>query len=109
MLGASLLGRFAALIAQVVTGLVLIDEDFGVFAIAIGIQSIAGILQGGNALSYLVTLHPSRRRFRTGTVFGICNGFYLIGVIPMLVLPRRSQTISMNHDWCFFFGSSPRP
>ena len=85
MLGASLLGRFAALIAQVVTGLVLIDEDFGVFAIAIGIQSIAGILQGGNALSYLVTLPPSRRRFRTGTVFGICNGFYLIGVIPMLV------------------------
>ena len=85
MLSASLLGRFAALIAQVVTGLVLINEDFGVFAIAIGIQSIAGVLQGGNALSYLVTLPPSKRRFRTGTVFGICNGFYLVGVIPMLL------------------------
>ena len=86
MLAASLVGRVAALIAQVVTGLVLIDEDFGVFAIAIGVQAIAGILQGGNALSYLVTLPPSKRRFRTGTVFGICNGFYLIGVVPMLIL-----------------------
>ena len=85
MLAASLVGRVAALIAQVVTGLLLIDTDFGVFAIAIGIQSIAGLLQGGDVLSYLVTLSPSRRHFRTGTVFGLCNGFYLIGVVPMLI------------------------
>ncbi|MCP4070100.1 MAG: hypothetical protein GY741_17645, partial [Phycisphaeraceae bacterium] len=86
MLAASLFGRIAALAAQIVTGLLLADEQFGVFAMAIGIQAIAGILQGGNALSYLVTLPPSGRRFRTGTVFAISNGFYLIGVIPMLVL-----------------------
>ena len=95
MLAASLLGRIAALIAQVVTGLVLINEDFGVFAIAIGIQAIAGILQGGDALSYLVTLPPSRRRFRTGTVFGLCNGFYLIGVVPMLIF---APTIAAHFD-----------
>jgi len=85
MLAASLFGRIAALAAQIVTGLLLAEEQFGVFAIAIGIQAIAGILQGGNALSYLVTLPPSHRRFRTGTVFAISNGFYLIGVIPMLM------------------------
>ncbi|MCP4836692.1 MAG: oligosaccharide flippase family protein [Phycisphaera sp.] len=86
MLAASLFGRIAALAAQIVTGLLLADEQFGVFAMAIGIQAIAGILQGGNALSYLVTLPPSGRRFRTGTVFAISNGFYLVGVVPMLVL-----------------------
>ena len=86
MLTASLLGRVAALLAQVVTGWVLMDEDFGLFATAIGIQAFAGVLQGGNALSYLVTLPPAARRFRTGTVFAISNGFYLIGVVPVLLL-----------------------
>ena len=95
MLAASLFGRVAALAAQIVTGLLLADEQFGVFAMAIGIQAIAGILQGGNALSYLVTLPPSHRRFRTGTVFGISSGFYLIGVIPMLVL---APTIANHFD-----------
>ena len=95
MLAASLFGRVAALTAQIVTGLLLADEQFGVFAMAIGIQAIAGILQGGNALSYLVTLPPSHRRFRTGTVFAISNGFYLVGVIPMLVL---APTIANHFD-----------
>ncbi|MDC0991941.1 oligosaccharide flippase family protein [bacterium] len=86
MLVASLLGRVAALAAQVVTGWILVDDDFGLFATAIGIQAFAGVLQGGNALAYLVTLPPAGRRLRTGTVFAISNGFYLIGVVPMLVL-----------------------
>jgi PST family polysaccharide transporter len=86
MLIASLLGRVAALAAQVVTGWILVEDDFGLFATAIGIQAFAGVLQGGNALAYLVTLPPTGRRLRTGTVFAISNGFYLIGVVPMLLL-----------------------
>ncbi|MCP4894476.1 MAG: hypothetical protein GY911_11775, partial [Actinomycetales bacterium] len=86
MLVASLLGRVAALAAQIVTGWILVDDDFGLFATAIGIQAFAGVLQGGNALAYLVTLPPTGRRLRTGTVFALSNGFYLIGVVPMLVL-----------------------
>ena len=86
MLAASLLGRVAALAAQIVTGWVLLDEEFGLFATAIGILAFAGLLQGGNALAYLVTLPPAGRRLRTGTVFTLSNGFYLIGVVPMLWL-----------------------
>jgi PST family polysaccharide transporter len=85
MLAASLLGRMAALVAQVVTGFLLVDEDFGIYAAAIGVQSIAGLLRGGDVQSYLVTLPPSRRRRRTGTVFWISMVLYVLGLIPMLL------------------------
>ena len=85
MLAASLTGRGAALGAQVVTGLLLSEEDFGILAAAIGIQAIAGLFRGADAQSYLVTLAPARRRFRTGTVFWVSMCLYLIGLVPMLV------------------------
>ena len=84
MLAASLTGRGAALGAQVVTGLLLSQEDFGIFAAAIGVQAIAGLLRGADAQSYLVTLPPARRRFRTGTVFWVSMCLYLLGLVPML-------------------------
>lgn len=86
MLAASLTGRVAALGAQVVTGFLLSDEDFGIFAAAIGVMAIAGMLRGGDAQSYLVTLPPSRRRFRTGTVFWVSMTLYLVGIVPMLAV-----------------------
>ncbi len=86
MLAASLIGRVAALLAQIVTGFLLSEEDFGIFAAAIGIQAIAGLLRGADAQSYLVTLPPVRRRFRTGTVFWVSMILYLIGLVPMIAV-----------------------
>ena len=48
----SFFGRFLALLAQVVTGLVLSDGDFGIYAAAVGLQTIAGITRGGDAQTY---------------------------------------------------------
>ena len=81
----SFFGRFLALLAQVVTGLVLSDGDFGIYAAAVGLQTIAGITRGGDAQTYLVTLPPTSRRFRVGTVFWVSLLLFLLGIIPMLV------------------------
>ena len=72
--------------AQIVTGFVLVDSDFGIFAAAIGVQAIAGLLRGGDVQSYLVTLPPTLRRRRTGTVFWISMAMYVMGLVPMLIL-----------------------
>ena len=82
----SFFGRFLALLAQVVTGLVLSDGDFGIYAAAVGLQTIAGITRGGDAQTYLVTLPPTRRRFRVGTVFWVSLSLYLVGIVPMLLV-----------------------
>lgn len=97
MLAASLLGRAAALIAQIVTGFVLVDSDFGIFAAAIGVQAIAGLLRGGDVQSYLVTLPPAIRRRRTGTVFWLSMAMYGIGLIPMLALGPRLAVHFEDH------------
>ncbi|MBC02116.1 MAG: hypothetical protein CMJ34_02260 [Phycisphaerae bacterium] len=82
----SFFGRFLALLAQIVTGLVLSDGDFGIYAAAVGLQTFAGITRGGDAQTYLVTLPPTQRRFRVGTVFWISTSLYLLGIIPMLAV-----------------------
>lgn len=82
----SFFGRFLALLAQVVTGLVLSDGDFGIYAAAVGLQTIAGITRGGDAQTYLVTLPPTERRFRVGTVFWVSVSLYLAGIVPMLLV-----------------------
>ena len=86
MLVANILGRVAGLAAQIVTGFVLLDAEFGVFAMAIGVMTVSGLLRGGEIQNYLVSLPPARRRFRTGSAFWLSEGFYLIGVIPVLIL-----------------------
>ena len=84
MFAANVIGRIAALVAQVITGWVLTDLDFGVFAVATTCANMAGLLRGGDIQIYLVSLPPKRRRFRTGSVFWISEGFYLLGVVPMV-------------------------
>ncbi len=71
--------------AQLVTGLLLGPEDFGIYASAVGIVGFAGLLRGGNAQSYLITLPPANRRFRTGTVFWVSMGLYLVGLGPLIL------------------------
>ncbi len=84
-LAASMVGRVAAMAAQVLTGLLLVEDDFGVYAAAIGLLGVAGLFRGGSPQSYLVTLPPTRRRYRTGTVFWVATALYLIGIVPLLV------------------------
>lgn len=84
-LAASMVGRVAAMAAQILTGLLLVEDDFGVYAAAIGLLAVAGLTRGGSPQSYLVTLPPARRRYRTGTVFWVSMGLYLIGIVPLLV------------------------
>ncbi len=92
LLATSILGRFLALASQVVTGAVLSDDDFGVYAVAIGLQTIAGLTRGGDAQNYLVTLPPSGRRRRVGTVFVISLILYLVGVVPILIVaPAQAE------------------
>ncbi len=86
MLVANVLGRIAGLAAQIVTGFVLLDTEFGVFAMAIGITPVAGLLGGGQIQNYLVSLPPARRRFRTGSAFWLAEIFTLAGVIPTLLI-----------------------
>ncbi len=86
MLVANILGRGAGIVSQVVAGAILLDDDFGVFAIAIGITTLSGLLRGGEIQSYLVSLPPSRRRLRTGSVFWVSELLYLLGVLPTLAL-----------------------
>lgn len=85
-LAASMVGRVAALAAQIITGLLLVEDDFGVYASVIGLLAIAGLFRGGSPQSYLVTLAPARRRFRTGTVFWVSTSLYLVGIVPLLFL-----------------------
>ena len=82
---ASLAGRVTAAVAQVVTGLFLLQDEFGYYASAIGLLAVAGLFRGGSIQLYLGTLAPSRRRFRTGTVFWVSMGLYLVGLVPLLV------------------------
>ena len=86
MLVANVLGRIAGLAAQIVTGFVLLDAEFGVFAMAIGAMTVAGLLRGGEIQNYLVSLPPAKRRFRTGATFWLSEFLYLAGVIPTLIL-----------------------
>ena len=86
MLVANVLGRVAGLAAQIITGFALLDTEFGVFAMAIGITTVAGLLRGGEIQNYLVSLPPARRRFRTGSAFWLAEIFTLAGVIPTLLL-----------------------
>ncbi len=86
LLAAGILGRVAALAAQVVAGWVLLDRDFGAFAMAIGIAAVAGLLRGGQVNTYLLSLPASRRRRRVGTVFWLSMAIYLAGVVPMVLL-----------------------
>lgn len=86
LLATTIFGRFLAIIAQVVTGAVLSDGDFGIYATAIGLQTIAGITRGGDAQNYLVTLPPAGRRRRVGTVFWVSMALYLVGVVPILAI-----------------------
>jgi O-antigen/teichoic acid export membrane protein len=81
---ASLAGRVAAALAQIVTGLYLLPDEFGYYASAIGLLTVAGLFRGGSIQMYLGTLAPTRRRYRTGTVFWVSMGLYLVGVIPLL-------------------------
>ncbi len=85
LLVTSLVGRGMAMAAQLVTGLLLGAADFGIYASAVGIVGFAGLLRGGNAQSYLITLPPTNRRFRTGTVFWVSMGLYLVGLGPLIV------------------------
>ncbi len=83
-LAASLVGRVVAAVAQVVTGLFLIQNEFGYYASAIGLLTMAGLFRGGSIQLYLGTLAPTRRRLRTGTVFWVSMGLYLVGLVPLL-------------------------
>jgi O-antigen/teichoic acid export membrane protein len=84
-LAASLVGRIAAAVAQIVTGLFLVQEEFGYYASAIGLLTMAGLFRGGSIQLYLGTLAPSHRRFRTGTVFWVSMSLYLVGLVPLLI------------------------
>lgn len=86
LLAAGILGRVAALGAQVVAGFCLVDREFGAFAMAIGLAAAAGLLRGGQVNTYLVSLAPSPRRKRTGSVFWLSMAIYLVGLAPMLWL-----------------------
>ena len=86
MLVANVLGRVAGLAAQIITGFALLDTEFGIYAMAIGITTVAGLFRGGEIQNYLVSLPPARRRFRTGSAFWLAEIFTLSGVIPTLVL-----------------------
>lgn len=86
MLVANVLGRVAGLAAQIITGFALLDTEFGVFAMAIGVTTVAGLLRGGEIQNYLVSLPPARRRLRTGSAFWLAEIFTLAGVIPTLLL-----------------------
>ncbi len=86
MLAANILGRAAGIVSQIVAGAILLDEDFGVFAMAIGITTLSGMLRGGEIQNYLVSLPPTRRRLRNGSVFWVSELLYLIGVVPTILL-----------------------
>lgn len=85
LLASSLTGRVMAMAAQFVAGLVLDPRDFGIYASAVGLVAIAGLLRGGNAQSYLVTLPPTNRRLRTGTVYWVSTALYLVGLLPLVI------------------------
>lgn len=94
LLATSILGRMLAIASQVVTGLLLSEDDFGIYAIAIGFQTAAGLTRGGDAQSYLVTLPPTARRRRVGTVFAISVVLYLIGIVPVLcIAPQQAARV----------------
>lgn len=85
-LAVDVVGRLLGVVSQVVTGLYLLDEQFGLFGMAIGIATAAGLLRGGDLQIYLVSLPPTRRRFRNGSAFWLAQFLFLIGIVPVLML-----------------------
>lgn len=85
MLVVSVLGRILGAVSQIVTGFLLLPEQFGLFGMAIGVTTAAGLLRGGEIQNYLVSLPPARRRFRTGSTFWLSEILYLIGIVPVLM------------------------
>lgn len=58
----AIFARLTGLIAQLVLGAVLSDEEFGVFGIALGFMVFTGCLRGGEVHHYLQTIAPDRYR-----------------------------------------------
>jgi PST family polysaccharide transporter len=56
----AIVARFTGLIAQLVLGRKLTDEEFGVFGIALGFTILTNCLRGGEVHHYLQTIPPER-------------------------------------------------
>ncbi|MBL9121740.1 MAG: oligosaccharide flippase family protein [Phycisphaerae bacterium] len=56
----AIVARFTGLIAQLVLGRKLTDEQFGVFGIALGFTILTNCLRGGEVHHYLQTIAPDR-------------------------------------------------
>jgi O-antigen/teichoic acid export membrane protein len=86
LIGANIFSRVIAIFAQLVTGLILTENDFGIYAAAIGIQSMAAITNGGRTQQYLLSLTPATAKRRAGTIWVVSTVLFLLGVIPALAL-----------------------
>jgi O-antigen/teichoic acid export membrane protein len=89
MLAATIVAKSASLIAQIVLGRVLLEEDFGVYALAISVTVVAQVLRDGGARKVLI--QKGARRFDKLVVpvfwlalcFNILTAAVIIGVAPI--------------------------
>jgi PST family polysaccharide transporter len=88
----AIVSRITSFVAQIVLGVVLTKEDFGVFGIALGIMTVTGCLRGGVVHTVLQTLKPGEFNDRAAPYVRLSFLASLVGAvasaIAALVVPH---------------------
>ncbi len=76
---ASLLARVSSLVSQVIVGLFLTEEQFGVYALGLGVLGVTGIWRNGGSATYFPSVKPDRfdemaaPLFAWASIFGLAT------------------------------------
>ena len=82
---ASLFARFAGLITQVITAWYLTPDDFGIYAIALGITTFTLIMRGGGTGLIYQTMRPQEYAavggglIRLALIFAVLGALFTLG------------------------------
>ena len=98
---ASLFARFAGLITQVITAWYLTPDDFGIYAIALGITTFTLIMRGGGTGLIYQTMRPQEYAAVGGGLIRLALIFAVLGALFTLgaALPAQNYYDQKSLAW----------
>jgi O-antigen/teichoic acid export membrane protein len=90
----AVVSRVTGLLAQLVLGRILTEEEFGVFGIALGIMIFTGCLRGGEVHHYLQTIRSDRFEEEAAPFVRVACGASLLGALATLVAAGLSALVA---------------
>jgi len=89
---ASISGRLASFAQQIVLASVLVDEDYGIAAAALGVFSLTAVLRNGGGWMALGSLRSEEFETQGGPTFWACLFVCMLGaIITLISAPVASQ------------------